>query len=270
MLQSIKKIVRPTYHRLRWLGRRLRNTVPSLPVSKHSYKLVRLGTTYGGWSFAEDADLHNSVIVSCGLGEDASFDVQIASRYGANLVIVDPTPRAIQHFDGIMSRVGSGAQQAYTTTGAQPIEAYDLRRISPSQLKLCRKALWNHNSALKFFAPRDPRHASHSIVNYQNEYATDTAHITVEAMTIDKLIEAYGINQIQLLKLDIEGAEIEVLTDMISKRIYPSQLLVEYDELSVPSRRARDRIANAHALLISSGYCLVHRETQNFTYIRTQ
>ncbi|MEO8039080.1 MAG: FkbM family methyltransferase, partial [Betaproteobacteria bacterium] len=233
-----------------------------------SYRLTRLGSGYGGWTFVDDTNLKNSVIVSCGLGEDASFDIEIASTYGAKVIIVDPTPRAIQHYKAMALRVGEKRQQPYSNTGAQPVDAYDLSNISAAQLRLCEKALWNKNTQLQFFAPSNPSHVSHSIVNFQHDYSTETAHIDVEAITIDKLFTTYDIQDLQLIKLDIEGAEVEVLKDMIAKRIYPKQVLVEYDELSVPSKKSKQRIESAHHALTNSGYSLINCEHTNFTYIR--
>ena len=267
MLEQLKDFIRPVYHNFRWMAQRLRGISPDLPVFAHSLALTRIGTGYGGWSFVDDAPLSNSTIVSCGLGEDASFDIEFASRYGARVLVVDPTPRAILHFKGIESRIGKKQARPYTSSGAQPVEAYDLSNISQGQLLLCEKALWNQNTRLQFFAPTDPSHVSHSILNFQNNYSTKTAHIEVEAITIDRLLADFNIESLQLLKLDIEGAEVEVLTDMISKGIYPSQVLVEYDELSAPSKKSRQRIESAHYALIKGGYRLVNREHTNFTYI---
>ena len=61
---------------------------PKLEISPHGFKLARLGSRYGGWSFIDSPALRGSTIVSCGLGEDASFDVEFAAAYGA---VVEPT-----------------------------------------------------------------------------------------------------------------------------------------------------------------------------------
>src|SRR3569832_187068 len=78
----------------------------SLRVARHSYNLLRLGSCYGGWTFVEDPALCGSVMISCGLGEDASFDIEFAARFGAQVLLVDPTPRAIKHFEEISSKYG--------------------------------------------------------------------------------------------------------------------------------------------------------------------
>ena len=252
----------------RWLWRRFQNVVPALPVSQQGYAVTTLGSDYGAWSFFDDGDLRGGLIVSCGLGEDASFDVEFAARYGATVIMIDPTPRAIQHFKAIQSRIGATAERPYSKDGAQPVEAYELRSVTGGQLRLVDKALWTEKRQLKFFAPANPFHVSHSIVNYQNNYATDSVHIDVESITIDEILHNFNIGDLKLMKVDIEGAEIEVIPDMLSKRILPRQILVEYDELMVPSRKSKQRVESCHRALLTAEYQLIHRDRKNFTYYR--
>ena len=268
MQDGITAVAKSAYHGLRQMGLRLRNLAPSLPVTRQGCPLLHLGSRYGGWTCVASETLQNATVVSCGLGEDASFDVAFAAHYGARVILVDPTPRAVQHFHGLVARLGEPPRQPYAKGGKQPLDAYDLEQIKPGQLQLCAKALWSQSGRLKFFAPPNPAHVSHSISNYQNNYATDTAHIMVDALTIDQLLAAFAIGALPLLKLDIEGAEIEVLADMLAKGIHPQQVLVEYDELSVPSQRSKLRIEETHAQLLSTGYRLVYRRHNNATYFR--
>lgn len=97
------------------------------------HPLVRLGSEYGGWTFVDEPQLHDTVIVSAGLGEDASFDVEFAQRYDATVIIVDPTPRAIAHFDEITSQLGTAKSEPYTggvSSRLQPMNSQRLSRIS--------------------------------------------------------------------------------------------------------------------------------------------
>lgn len=235
---------------------------------QRSYQLQTLGTEYGGWTFVDRDELHGSTIISCGLGTDGSFDVEFASHYKAKVLIVDPTPKAIEHFDGIVSRLGMAATAPYTQKGDISVEAYDLTTLSGDNLQLERKALWSEKKRLRFFVPPE-NGVSHSIGNYQNYWRDDTPFIEVEATTLDDLMEAHKIPNIPLLKLDIEGAEIEVIQDMMQKRILPRQILVEYDELARPSAYSRNRIETAHRALLSNGYQLIHDDGHmNFSYMR--
>lgn len=265
---TVPRHIRSAVRTGHWLWWRFRNVVPALPVSSKDYAVTTLGSDYGGWSFFDDGDLRGSVILSCGLGEDASFDVEFAARYGATVIMVDPTPRAIQHAKAIQSRIGSMAERPYSKTGAQPVEAYELRTVTGDQLRLLDKALWTEKTQVKFFAPANPAHVSHSIVNYQNNYATDSVHIDVQSITINEVLRDFNIGELKLMKLDIEGAEIEVIIDMLSKRILPRQILVEYDELLVPSQKAKPRVESCHDALVAAKYQLIHRHRTNFTYYR--
>ena len=71
------------------------------------------------------------------------------------------------------------------------------------------------------------------------------------------------------MKLDIEGAEIEVLTDCLSKGILPRQILVEFDELNVPSDKGFKRATKMDELLIKNGYKMLKTDGEaDFLYYR--
>ena len=41
-------------------------------------------------------NLSQPIIISCGLGEDASFDIDMINRFGAKILCIDPTPRVFR------------------------------------------------------------------------------------------------------------------------------------------------------------------------------
>jgi len=244
-----------------------RKYAPKIKVQR-SNGLLRLGSDYGGWTFEPSADLQDSVIVSGGLGEDGSFDVEFASRFHAKVIIVDPTPRAIRHFEAIQERVGQPASQSYIKGGGLPIDSYDLRKITKESLILDRSALWVENTTLKFFTPAKSSHVSHSIVNYQNSYSQDTSHIEVAATTLEALLAKYHLKTVPLMKLDIEGAEIEVVRQMLQKSIHVRQLLVEFDKMNCPSDRSKTNAENTDKMLRQAGYTCRYFDGQaNFLYV---
>jgi hypothetical protein len=72
-------------------------------------KLVRLGTTYGGWIIPVDAGLTaDSICYSAGAGEDISFDCALVERFHCQVRVIDPTPRVIQHFNNLEKALMSG------------------------------------------------------------------------------------------------------------------------------------------------------------------
>lgn len=259
--------VRSLYRRFKPIG--VRHPLQDLKADER-YPLIRLGTEYGGWTFVDDPGLDGATIVSGGLGEDASFDVEFARRYGATVIIADPTPRAISHFSEICSNFGKNRVRNYVHGGDQPVDAYDLRGIGASNFRLVPKALWNCRTSLKFFAPDNPRHVSHSIVNFNHDYSQNTKHIEVDSLTLSDLLEEFGLtdSQLRLLKLDIEGAEVEVICDLLDKGIRPHQILLEFDELNAPSPTGFERVDSTHEKLTKHGYkCIWTDGKADFLYI---
>ncbi len=225
----------------------------------NSFNIIYLGTEYGGWNFVADDYLNGSTIISAGLGEDASFDIEFASKYNSKVIIVDPTPRAIIHYNKIINSIGNASNTNYLQKGEQPISAYDLSKITKNNLLLVDKALWNKDEKLKFYEPCDPEHVSHSIVNYQDHFKEGESFIEVNAITIESLLNELKLDkeEISLIKLDIEGAEIEFLVDCLNKGFKPRQILVEFDELTVPSKVGFNRVTKINELLIENNYKLI-------------
>jgi FkbM family methyltransferase len=261
MLTRIRKFV------LNRIARR--KYAPGIKVENRP-NLRRLGSFYGGWMLEPSSDLEHATIVSCGLGEDASFDVEFAAAFDATVIIVDPTPRAIAHFTEMRTRLGQPALSAYSKGGKQPATAYDLGTVSADSLVLEPSAIWIENTRLKFYAPRNSASVSHSIVNLHNSSSQDASYIEVTAMTLESVLQKYGLTSIPLLKLDIEGAEGKVIENILGKRIYPRQLLVEFDDMVVPSERAKKSSEATDQLLRKAGYtCCFFDGLCSFLYMRS-
>jgi hypothetical protein len=115
---------------------------------------------------------------------------------------------------------------------------------------------------VKFYAPRDPGHVSHSAVNLQET----THYFLAECLALRDVVIAQNIPRIDILKLDVEGAEYAVLEQMIADRILPRCILVEFDEGRYLKRFDRVRFTNVVALL-KRFYRLVKVEGWNFTFV---
>jgi FkbM family methyltransferase len=115
------------------------------------------------------------------------------------------------------------------------VEANPLIRFHPW-------GLWSGDSTQRFYAPIDPKHVSHSIANLQE---TET-FIEAECRSITSLMDELGHDRLDLLKLDIEGAEYEVLDALIDAGIRPSVLCVDFhkvgtiDDMVAAVARLRD------------------------------
>ena len=241
---------------------------PALRVPERE-ELVRLGSRYGGWVLVDQDVLSGCTLVSMGLGEDASFDVEFASRYSATVLILDPTPRAVEHFRELESQLGQRASVSYSNGGSQPIASYDLSAITPGQLRLIPQAVSDRSGLVRFYAPKDERHVSHSIVNFQNAYSTASPFIKVSAIAVSEIASMVKDPETTVVKMDIEGAEILALPQLLNSGWLPQQILVEYDELNFPSSRSRHNFNQAHAQVLNAGYEITYWDRRScVSYIR--
>lgn len=223
MKKKIFKIVKKIFHKFCYI---LEKDMPT----------KYLGTTYGGWHILDKELNDNLCVVSAGVGEDISFDVEILNNFNAKVYFIDPTPRAIHHIESVINNLGNRKTREYDEkSGIQVVESYELSDIKASDFELIDKALFNKsNMNVRFFEPKSKKFVSHSISNFQNGYRNDTKYINVSTITLEDIVIFYKTDQIDILKLDIEGAENQVIHNFLRSKIYPKQILVEFDELSTP------------------------------------
>ena len=229
--------------RIRRLRRRLRRTLLSTtrkvafrhPDPDPRLGLRKIGSDYGGWivpTAVVDADW---TCYCGGVGEDITFDLGMIERFGCTIHAFDPTPRAIA-----FAREHAGAEARF--------------RFHPV-------GLWSEDTVLRFFAPRDPAHVSHSIVNLQR---TDT-YFEAPCRSLPSLMRELGHDHIDLVKVDIEGAEHRVVAAMLESGILPAVLCMEIDQ-PVGARTLWRTVRRIR----SAGYALVAVDGWNLTFIRAE
>jgi FkbM family methyltransferase len=234
-------------------------------VHPSTVPILRLGTEYGGWTIVQDAVLRNSWVVLCGAGEDISFDLALQAVYHCNIVIVDPTPRAVEHFQLVLLSAERNARAGINNSAT---EFYDLTNVDLSHVHFLPVAVWTKKSLVKFWEPLQRSHVSHSIINFHRT----KKYIEVEAEPLSDIIGRFGLlnNDIHIVKLDIEGAAIEVINWMCDNAFRPKQLLVEFDEMIFPDPHTKTRVKNATTRLQAAGYELVHFDGRsNCTFLLT-
>ena len=76
-----------------------------------------------------------------------------------------------------------------------------------------------------------------------------------------------GHRQIDLLKIDIEGAEYEVLDSLLEKRLPVKQVLVEFHHDILPGI-ARRKTVRMILKMVACGYKLLNQDGSNHTFLR--
>lgn len=216
MKQQIKRL-------LRWVAGR--DWYPGLDFRTNC---LRLGSPTAGWTVARDFLARDSVVWCVGIGEDISFDLELKQQFGMEIHAFDPTPRSLDW------------------VRRQPLPAG--YHVHPWGLADC-------DGTVQFRPPDNPEHVSHSMVT-GNPVAAPAGTILAEVRRIDSLAELLGQTRIDLLKMDIEGAEYPVIEDLKRSRIRPLQLLVEFHHRQPGIGIARTRAAVT--TLRELGYRLFH------------
>ena len=232
------------------------------------YKLY--GTNYGGMIIADHKSLESSIILSAGSGEDLTFDIELINKYQCQIILIDPTPRAIDYYELITNNFGSNSTKTYSDKGYELPEVYDLRKVNLNNLKLIKYALHHEdNLDIKFFAPPIEEHVSYSITNFRSDYSENSPHIIVKTKTINSIIGEEDINEISLIKLDIEGAEIPVIYKMLKDKIYPYQIAVEFGDLMNKKFTKTLKFLKLFLFIIFRGYKLANFDRYpNFLFVK--
>ncbi len=86
----------------------------------------------------------------------------------------------------------------------------------------------------------------------------DFERVAVQAVTLGELCNQHGIRSIDLLSIDVEGAELDVLRGADLANTRPTLILLEDKHLYL----------NKHRFLTSAGYILAQRHNRNCWYVR--
>jgi FkbM family methyltransferase len=160
--------------------------------------LRRFGSEYGGYCLDESLVNSCSVVYSLGIGEDISFDLSLIARVGAEIHAFDPTPRV-----------------------ASWLAAQSL----PDKFHFYPSAIAGQDGHETFYLPRQTRWISHSLLPAR-QYSAES--ITVPVMRLSTGMRVLGHRTIDVLKMDIEGAEYAVIEEIVRENISVGQLLVEF------------------------------------------
>jgi FkbM family methyltransferase len=176
-------------------------------------------------------------VISVGVGEDVSFDIEMINRFNARIILIDPTPRSAEYYKKLLIGLGKPATTGYSDSGYQPITSYDLEKVDINQLMFVNKALSNHDGEITLFAPARDTHVSYSSTDFHGtglEKAKKFTCTTLKDLMIDLNL---GMTEIDVLKLDVEGEEYAILNSAFQSNIFPKQICLEIDELNFISFR---------------------------------
>ena len=225
-----------TYRTIRVWLKRLVGLEPAIQCTTRS-TLEFHGNSNSGWKILKNSLNAQSIVVDVGLGEDVTFSTSLIQKYGCVVFGFDPTPKSIAH----------------------------VNTLHNIKLKLIPKALGSTRGKAVLFLPSNPSNVSGSL---QSEDHLATNGVEVEVITLDDVFGVVNCKYIDILKMDIEGAEYSILesAEFVRHASSIGQICVEFHHRwrSIGKQRTQ----RAVTILESLGFrCAWHSPTSNEEFL---
>lgn len=186
-----------------------------------------------GWRILTSADFSRGWVISGGAGNDISFELELIHRFRAKVHLFDPSP-----------------------TGAATV-----RRMKPhSNLWFHPFGLAGRDGNMSFGLPKVTQEGSYRVAQGTNE------DVDFPCRRLSSWLREQQLDEISLLKLDIEGFEYEVLPDVIAAGFRPHQIAVEFHHFMEGFSRLDTLMAvwTLHA----AGYRISAKHRQDYLFTR--
>lgn len=190
---------------LHWLDP-LRRAVRSFEVANTRLVGPELNV-YGNYYLDRSRLPVRPIVFSIGVGEYIDFDLALIAEHDVDLHLFDPTPRS---------------------------ERFVAAASLPVGVRFDRIAIAGHDGTIELY-----------IDDLEDSFDTTTSvsildrglHATgiqVPCRRVSTLMRERGIERLDVLKLDVEGAAIDILNDVLNDGILPTQIAAEFERPPTP------------------------------------
>lgn len=226
--------------------------------------LIYIGSRKHGYYIPPNFFSPESLCYCVGAGTDISFDIELVLHFGCNVFIFDPMPYALHHYEEVIKK---------TMNNERFIIDFDKWTYEYKATPDCFKnisfqpiGIWKEEARVKFYEPSIEGYAGHSITNLQQSGNYIEAYVDRLPNVMRKLKHT----KIDLLKMEIEGAEYIVIDTIAEDKPDIKIICVEFDEVfHAKNFNYLFNIKSSCDKLLDAGYKLVH-STEQFkrTFIR--
>ena len=192
-----------------------RHKLKQLGIEPVSCKTSALYGGDHGWVVDESLLNRESVIYSVGVGSNIDFDLELINSFGATVHAFDPTPRSIEW-----------------------VKSQKL----PKHFIFHPFGLSAENGHMDFFPPSK---ASSTHFSPIDRYGDTNNVVRAPVKDIDTIASELNHKEVDLLKMDIEGAEYEVIEALPKNRVAINQILIEFHHMykGIPISKTVDAIS---------------------------
>ncbi len=191
---------------------------------QYSCPKITLGNKNAQFTVNPSIISSKDIVYSVGVGTDISFDLQLIKKFGVTVFAFDPTPKSIDWLK---------------------------QQQIPSNFKPFPIGLANYTGEADFYLPENEHHVSATMISKQSRNV-----VRVNVKTLGDIMKELGHSSIDLLKMDIEGAEYDVIDDILNQEIEVRQLLIEFHHRQ--KYIGRDHSKKALHRLNDAGYKVFH------------
>ena len=204
-------------------------------ISKYWY-----GNSYGGFYIAPQFLNEKSVILSFGIGEDISFDLEIINQHNCIVYGFDPTPKSVNWINNKKNKISN-------------------------RFKFYEYGIAEKTGFVDFFLPKNTNNVSGSFVNQINVNKEETIEVLMKSYS--DICTEFNFKHVDVLKMDIEGAEYLVIENILNSEIMISQILVEFHDRFFSD--GMERTKKTISLLKSKGYLVfgVSKSLEEISFI---
>lgn len=154
------------------------------------------------WAYIGERLGPESIVYSLGVGDSIEFDLDLIARFGLTVYAFDPTPYAMQWVED---------------------------QTLPPEFVFKPWAAAAEDGSLRLYRRVNRRGKRAEVMWTADANAGDSSdYMDAPAYTIQTMMDKLGHDQVDLLKMDVEGAEYLILDGLKSVKNPPQQLLVEF------------------------------------------
>jgi len=201
-------------------------------------QVQRFGSDYGGYFIDSTLLPANPVIYSLGVGEDISFDLDLIRSYGCAIHAFDPTPK---------------------------VRWWVESQKSPDNFRFQAIGIADYDGEADFYLPPRPDFISHSII-HARQYSESSIRVPVAKLST--IMAKRGHTRIDLLKMDVEGAEYVIIDDIVKQKLEVGQIAVEFHHRLSGVGASKTRKAIADLCEYGMRTCYICPRFEVFTLVR--
>lgn len=198
-----------------------------------------MGSDYGGFFVSTAVRNRELLVYSFGVGEDITFDLMVNSRFNCEVHLFDPTPRVVN---------------------------FIREQSLPTNFCFHNFGIGAEDSVVNFYLPKNESNVSGSIIHHVN--VDDDNYLPVTLRSFKSICNEKNHKYIDILKMDIEGAEYEVLDSILNSGVIIDQILIEFHSRFFESGKEKTRKALNFLKLNGYGIFAVSDSFEEISLIR--